>query len=907
MAGLSADEWHSLSEHLDQVLDLDESARRAWLADLDENDPAMAALVAHALAMRDQAGFADFLGGPSLLPLEAASEPTLIGRSVGPYVIEAEIGRGGMGSVWRARRADGRYEGTVAIKFVHAAWIGRAGEQRFRIEGNLLARLDHPHIARLLDAGVLEGTQPYLILEYVEGEPIDQYCERRHLGVEERIRLFLDVLGAVAHAHSHLIVHRDIKPANVSVTREGVVKLLDFGIAKLLDDESQSSALTRSSATALTPQYAAPEQLLGRPVSTVTDVYALGLVLYVLLTGSHPIDAGTRSSADLLKAVVSENPPQASAKAGITTIPRHALEGDLDNILNKALKKEPPERYASAGAFADDLQRYLTHRPVHARPDTLRYRTQKFVRRNRGGVAAGLLSLMAVIVGIAGTVWQAHRANVNARQVEQARRRALEQLSYAEASNEFLSFLLEVGSDKPFTTPELLARGEDLIKGQFTDDPALRARLLLTLADLYAQVEEKNKAYALFLAAQAAARDVPDSSLKIEIDCGLAMEIADHNEFDKSLSMLDAAILRAQESPDVERAVLAGCLDARSQVFRGRGDANASLADARAAVAMLGIPRAGQRTLALSARTTLAKATSELGDRAAAVQEYERAVDELTRMGRGQTDFAVTLLNELGIALSKSGQWLRAAEVYERGLAIARAAAGGGEISPMTEINYAKLLVDLGREREALPLFDAALASAKHRGDAKAIEMVDLLSAPAWCANGDLSECALRLNRSGDALRKELPPGHTTLGTQETEEAQLALARSQTDVAQAHLRNALRIFGAASQHNPNELRALAMQAEIDLGLGRTADADLHAGQAVAKARAALGGFSSSVWLGRALLVQGEVLQAQGSAQAARTTLGQALEMLQASVGDTAPWTRQAQAELMNLATAPPSK
>jgi tetratricopeptide (TPR) repeat protein len=522
------------------------------------------------------------------------------------------------------------------------------------------------------------------------------------------------------------------------------------------------------------------------------------------------------------------------------------------------------------------------------------------VRRHRGGVTAALLGLVAVIFGILGTVWQANRANVNAKQAEQARGRALEQLSYAEASNEFLSFLLEVGSDKPFTTPALLARGEDLVKAQFMDDPALRARLLLTLANLYAQVEEKSKAYGLFLAARTAARTVPDNSLNIQIDCGLAMEIADQNDFAKSLSMLNAAVLRAQITSDVERAVLAGCLDNRSQVFRGRGDAAAALADAQSAVAALGIPRAGQRTLALSARTTLARATSELGNRADAVQEYEQAIKELTSMGRGQTDFAVTLLNEFGVVLAKSGQWLRAAAVYERGLAVARAASGGGEISPMTEINYAKLLVDLGREREALPLFDTALASAKHRGDINAIEMVDLLSAPAWCELGELNECAIRLGRSGDALHKQLPPGHATLGTHEIEEAQLAVARSETDVAQDHLRKALEIFGAASQRNPNEVRALAMQTELDLSLGHTSAADEHASQAVAKARTSLGGFSSSVWLGRALLVQGEVLRAQGSTVAARTTLNQAVEMLHASVGDAAPWTRKAQAELARL-------
>src|SRR5450631_315668 len=303
MATISAEEWRALSAHLDHALDLDEAARDEWLSQLRNTDPVMAQRVIQTITARGQAGFSAFMASAPLLSVQEIQAATLIGRRVGAYQIEAEIGRGGMGSVWRARRADGRYQGTVAIKFVHAAWIGPSGEHRFQIEGNVLSRLDHPHIARLLNAGILEAAQPYLVLEYVEGEPIDAYCARHQLGVEARVRLFIDVLAAVAHAHAQLIVHRDIKPANVFVTHTGVVKLLDFGIAKLLDDEADPRVMTRSGA-ALTPQYAAPEQLLGQPISTATDVYTLGLLLYVLLSGSHPVSSGSGSNAELINAVV---------------------------------------------------------------------------------------------------------------------------------------------------------------------------------------------------------------------------------------------------------------------------------------------------------------------------------------------------------------------------------------------------------------------------------------------------------------------------------------------------------------------------------------------------------------------------------------------------------------------------
>jgi len=304
MPNLSEEQWRSFSDYLDRALDLSESERLPWLAELASTHPDIAAEIERALAVRDRNGYAEFLSDSPLSSAPIAGA-TLIGRRVGPYLIESEVGRGGMGSVWRARRADGRFEGTVAIKFVHAYWLGRAGEDRFRSEGRMLGRLDHPNIARLIDAGVIEDSQPYLVLENVEGEPIDSYCERLELGLEARVALFQGVLAAVGHAHSHLIIHRDLKPANIFVTREGTVKLLDFGIAKLLTQDGDAT-LTQTSAQALTPQYAAPEQFLGRPATTATDVYALGLVLYVLLTGVHPLGSGVRSTPELIHAVVKE-------------------------------------------------------------------------------------------------------------------------------------------------------------------------------------------------------------------------------------------------------------------------------------------------------------------------------------------------------------------------------------------------------------------------------------------------------------------------------------------------------------------------------------------------------------------------------------------------------------------------
>src|ERR1700691_1206292 len=531
----SNEKWQQLSRLLDQALDLDAEQRAEWLELLAKSDPEMAERVSAALAARARQGFTGFLAG-SAVDLQGIGESTLVGRQVGPYVIDAEIGRGGMGSVWRAHRADGLYEGIVAIKVGHAAWIGGAGEQRFRIEGNLLGRLDHANIARLIDAGVLVGTQPYLILEYIEGEPINVYCDREKLGLEERINLFLDVLAAVAHAHSHLIVHRDIKPGNIFVTGGGKVKLLDFGIAKLLQGAGEA-VLTQSSAVPLTPQYAAPEQLLGKPVTTATDVYSLGLVLYELLTGAHPIAAGTRSSAELMRAVLTEEPARASAASIVPTIRRRALEGDLDNILRKALKKEPGERYASVGAFADDLRRFLTHEPVRARADTIPYRVSKFVRRHQGGVLSALAVTLALIGTTAFALWELREARAD-------RDMAVSEGRRAHGHDVMMGFLF---NDSVRQTPEdavhkRLDRAREFIDRQYRGDPDVAAALLLSLHQRYLDIGDAKSAIGVRSSAEAIARRFNDPYVNADIACSTAQDLAIAGDLPAARAQLESAM-----------------------------------------------------------------------------------------------------------------------------------------------------------------------------------------------------------------------------------------------------------------------------------------------------------------------------------------------------------------------------
>ncbi|OYU78811.1 MAG: serine/threonine protein kinase, partial [Burkholderiales bacterium PBB5] len=289
--------WSRLSPLLDELLDLPPSARALRLAELRRASPELADELAHLLTGDGLALAEHFLTGAAPTPGEttgagpgAQPEAGLAGQRLGAYVLDAPLGQGGGGSVWRARREDGRFDGDVAIKLLHLSLVGRTGAARFKREGQILARLTHPHIARLLDAGVTAGGQPYLVLELVQGQRIDRHCDQRRLGIAARLALFDDVLHAVAHAHTHGVIHRDLKPGNILVTDEGQVKLLDFGIAKLLADEADTAdatALTHEGGRALTPDYAAPEQVRGDGVTTATDVYALGVLLYQLLTGRH--------------------------------------------------------------------------------------------------------------------------------------------------------------------------------------------------------------------------------------------------------------------------------------------------------------------------------------------------------------------------------------------------------------------------------------------------------------------------------------------------------------------------------------------------------------------------------------------------------------------------------------------
>ena len=527
------DEWSRIEAILDEVMDLDAEVRTAVLDRACAGDAVLRAQVERLIAADTDA--VQFLETPAMVYagglVDAASsqiqseEREKPGDRIGPYSVIREIGHGGMGRVFLADRADGQFEQLVALKLVRSGQYGSEILGRFLRERQILARLQHPNIARLLDGGVTADGRPYFAMEYVEGEPITAYCDGRGLDVSERLALFALVCDAVQYAHQNLVVHRDLKPSNTLVTSEGQVKLLDFGIAKVLHVEHEEPGvgptLTRLGGGPMTPEYAAPEQVRGEAVTTATDVYALGALAYELLTGRGPHQLSSLTAAEVERAVTERDilrpssavgraaPRRTTGTAGAgddvadgeiapETIAqargtdrhrlRRQLRGDLDTIVMKALQKEPARRYASAGALVEDVRRYQAGLPIAARRDSVGYRTSKFVRRHAIGVTATMLVLLSLIGGLIGMAWQARVASREAAKAREVSR--------------FLSSLFAVADPAranaaDVTALDLLNRGATRIETELAGQPEVQGDMLLLVGRIYRELGVYDRAQPL--------------------------------------------------------------------------------------------------------------------------------------------------------------------------------------------------------------------------------------------------------------------------------------------------------------------------------------------------------------------------------------------------------------------------
>ncbi|MGH8173757.1 MAG: serine/threonine-protein kinase, partial [Rhodanobacteraceae bacterium] len=485
-----------IAELFEQAIDVPAAEREAWVARACGDDAALRRDLEGLLRADERA--ARFMETPPALVAAASPErgdgaPT----QFGPYRVLRRIGAGGMGEVWLGERSDGEFEQRVAIKQVAYPTPGLL--HRFRQERQILARLEHPNIARLIDGGVSADGAPYLVMEYVEGVPITEFVREQALDVSARLRLFLRVCEAVQYAHQNLIVHRDLKPSNIFVTVERVPKLLDFGIAKVLST-TDLDAPTQTIARMLTPDYAAPEQFTGAPVTTASDVYALGVVLYEMLAGSRPQRA--ERSGEAISVLAPDSPAPSTVvdrTTGADPVSRRSLRGDLDRIALTALAADPARRYQSAEALAADIRSHLDGRPIAARGDSAWYRFSKFVRRNRYALAAAALVFAVCIAATVISLQQARRARAEAERAEAVRKFLVG--VFAQASP-------DESKGKPITAHELLDKSEKQIATDLVGQPALTADVTTLLATLYMDVGDYGQAETL-LKRTAAADEAP--------------------------------------------------------------------------------------------------------------------------------------------------------------------------------------------------------------------------------------------------------------------------------------------------------------------------------------------------------------------------------------------------------------
>jgi len=489
--------WPEFSRLLDDALELPEGARAAWLTALEARDVEAGAWLRRVLRHANAASAPEYLERPRID--RVPDEDVRTGAAIGAYRLVREIGAGGMGVVWLAQRADGQIERDVALKLPHVHLLAGAVRERFARERTILARLSHPRIATLYDAGLAANGRPYLALEYVDGLPITQWCRERRAGIDQRLDLVRQVMAAVEYAHARLVVHRDLKPSNVLVTADGSAKLLDFGIAKMLAADDASAAgdtLTRIGHRMATPGYSAPEQLAGAAVTTRADVYALGAMLHELLCGRRPFAAGQASllqppaEAPLCSTQVDPDFAVTVGGSDVAAL-RRALRGDLDAIIAKSIDPAPERRYGSVEAFAADLERYRAHEPILAQRIGRVALAAKFVRRHRLGTVFAAVLVIAVGTGVMLVAWQANEA------AQQARR--------AEAVKAFLVDIFSasdprIASDKPrgeVTARELLDLGATRIEREFVGDPRTQIDLLGTVGDIYRELGATDRGVAL--------------------------------------------------------------------------------------------------------------------------------------------------------------------------------------------------------------------------------------------------------------------------------------------------------------------------------------------------------------------------------------------------------------------------
>ena len=925
---MDQERWRRVAELLDEALELSPAERERFLGGACGGDAALRREVEALLAADAEAS--PLLDTPlSMAALLAAGAGghdggALIDARIGPYRVVRELGRGGMGAVYLAERADGQFEHRVALKLVRGGFESADLVRRFLDERQILARLEHPHIARLLDGGVTDDGIPYFVMEYVEGEPITAHCDRHRLPVDARLRLFTAVCEAVAHAHRNLVVHRDLKPSNILVTPDGQVKLLDFGIAKLLGDgaQDQDSSQTRTGVYLLTPEYAAPEQVRGEPVTTATDVYALGAVLYELLSGRRAQSFSQRSPAELARVVGEVTPPppsQAMARrarregvdvpgAGPTEVAaargidpgrlERALRGDLDAIVMHALRKEPRQRYASVEALLADLERQRAGRPVAARHGTLAYRGRRFLRRHRVPVAAVALVVLSLLGGL---VTATRQGRLAARESERAQQ-----------VTEFLIGLFRVSHPsesrgRELSARELLDSGVVRVERELADDPELQAEMLTLLGSIYREL---------------AVLDRADTLLRRAVALRESLHGADSEALASSLNELGGLML-VTGNYDAADSVLRRSLAIRERRLGARDTVVAvSLNNLAVARSNLGddveAERLYRRALEIDLRVygpehpQVATDLSNLGNVLRRKADYD-AADSVTgaavairrrQLPAGDPKIADAIAN-LAMLRSAQGRLADAERLHREALAIRRATLGDDHPDVALSLNaVATTLTRLGRFDEALPLHQSALSlqqrvlGPEHDRAITTLNNIGVLR----YRMGDVDEAAATMREALGRWRRALGENHPNVLTAQNNLGVVLTEAGQHGEAERLLRGALEARRALRGEDHPEVAASLRNLGVLLhGSGRPGEAEEAFRRALDIGRGAWP--ASHLSLADLLFDYGELLLDEHRPGEAEPLLREALTIRREQLGEAAAPVAEAKRTLMDALRA----
>lgn len=711
--------WQQIEEIFHQAVELASDQRISFLDRACEDDTELRREVESLLAGEEDTQ-TTLMSTVILAAAQSLSKDRpdeFVGRRIGSYRITGIIGQGGMAEVFRAVRDDDQYQKQVAIKLIQRGMVSNFTLSRFRYERQILASLEHPNIARLLDGGTTEDGMPYFVMEYIEGQPITEYCVSNKLSVRERLNLFSNVCEAVQHAHRNLIIHRDLKPSNILVTREGTPKLLDFGIAKLLDPESSTDAVTvaRTMTTArlMTPDYASPEQVRGDSVTTATDIYSLGAVLYHLLTGQRPHRFKNFSLAEIEKVVCeieSEKPSLVVGKSQDAPARlRKELSGDVDNIVMMAMRKERERRYQSVEQLSEDIRRHLDGRTVRARQDTVLYRTGKFIRRHRLGVGFAAV-LFILLVGFAVTM------AVQATRIARERDRANQ-------VTEFLVDLFEVSSPSEargnqVTAREILDKGAEKIDREMQNQPEVQAALMDTMGRVYRSLGLYDSAMplvekSLALRQQTLGREHPEVANSLHT---LARIKHAKGDYDGAESLYREALAQRRKLLGEDNPTIAESLTDLGELIRAKGDNDGAESMHRQAVALRRKLLGGEHPDLAISLNNLGLVLDEKGDFAGAEQMYREALNIKRKSLAEDHPSIATTMNNLAALLRNKGDYDEAESLYREALALRRKVLGQEHPEVAISLNNLAYLLRSKKDYKAAePLYREALAIRRKR------------------------------------------------------------------------------------------------------------------------------------------------------------------------------------------------